>query len=279
MTIAPPITGVSPTARGAATRATARAAPLVAILLLAAVSARADEIVLDAGTSIYGRVLREDERFVVLLMKSGIRVLPRASVVSIARGKSAPNEEVGVAAADIPELSVAVGPAKRRESDKPGRLNAREVIARSNRRVELVLQGKVGGEAVDPADSFAMSKISAFLAQIEPALELVPPGTGAELRITLNVRTRLGRAVVFYGVQLGRSATCNLRFSLERITEKDAQLLVQGPVDTSLMAGSGSPSRRVYEHAINKLVKTLKQLEVFGIGDSPGRPGSSGKSS
>lgn len=242
---------------------------------------RADGVVLTSGEVMFGSVLRETESFVVLLVSSGLRAFPRASVARVRRGDDSGDEIAGAGEVETPSRSA--GDRKTRRAAPAGSSAGRSGKTRRSsrageaRKVRLIFTGAV------PGASRARTRVGYFLRhRCNPPLELLPPGddSPAEPHLVMTIRARVtaGRPVRFMGVNLGTQVGCHLDLSLFRQTGVGTENAVRqllgkigaaGSAPGKTGAGRGAAVSMAYKGAVDVLLRCLVRISLLGVRQVP----------
>jgi hypothetical protein len=261
-------------------------------------AARADfapgRITLKSGEVMEGDVLKTVGEVIIVLTEKGLRTLPRGSVekaepgVEIARKPSKPPPEPGkkkkpprqpASAGDAPReddrpveeagaIEPTAPPGSKTQPDK--RLDAARAGGPSPV-LEISLGASVEGKVVSATDAFTISRLSFFFTEVSrPRFEVVGQkgkkavGRPADYRAELAGDAAM-KDITFYGQSILKTFRAKLLLRLVRVSDKKVVDELEVVEDVG-----GDPqsrdehSRRVYNRAVEKLVRELKSLPTFG---------------
>ncbi len=268
------------------------------------------QVVLKTGEVLEADVALELEDSYIIRGASGLRVLPKKAVESVAaRAKSTNGDKIspfnpGKANPPIPPQKKELwpgGPKNPEAGNAPKtpdlpkddisiKVVADEILdqSRSSGRVPVLkisLAGTIDGKVLDPTDPFTISRLTFFLEEdSRPRFSVIHPPVPvsgsepakkdkadpkAEYLVTLSTKTSM-TIQTFFGTELLKKFESKVLFQLVRASDKKMVVEVSAVEDEG-----GDPARRqevcrkVYERAVETVLKRLRTLKTFG-GSSTG---------
>ena len=260
----------------------------------------AGRIRLKSGEEIVGDVLREVGEIYFILGTGGLKILPKASVASIAAGPaqgSGQRPSLREAEASRPGVASTTGNPAGKGSPQPPAAPSKSQpdksldLARTTGQspsIEIAVAGKILQRPLPPSDAFTVARLAHFLSQVSrPRFEVLPtggpaaPGTGSggkkaaagtgktpEYRAEIVAEGYL-EDVQFFGLPLQKVPRAKVLFRLEKLSDKKVieELEVVGEEP------GGNPEapekveelcRSAYNRAVLTLLQRLGQLNTFG---------------